>query len=78
MFEKFSGTTFPKLNGIFTVGFSNEMINLSYSNLSDSDLSFANLRDAKLGGSDLQNAKLDKAIWIDGRICAAGSIGNCL
>lgn len=55
-----------------------QQADLSYSNLTDSDLSFANLRDAKLGGSDLQNAKLDKAIWIDGRICAAGSIGSCL
>ena len=55
-----------------------QQADLSYSNLAESDLSFANLRDAKLGGSDLSNVKLDKAIWIDGRVCAAGSIGNCL
>jgi pentapeptide repeat protein len=73
-----SNLSYTNFQGANLKGANLQQADLSYSNLSDSDLSFANLRDAKLGGSDLQNTKLDKAIWIDGRICAAGSIGNCL
>lgn len=72
-----SNLSYANLQGANLKGANLQQTDLSYSNLIHSDLSFANLRDAKLGGSDLQNAKLDKAIWIDGRICAAGSVGNC-
>lgn len=73
-----SNLSYASMQGANLKGANLQQTDLSYSNLTDSDLSFANLRDANLGGSDLQNAKLDKAIWIDGRICAAGSIGECL
>ncbi len=73
-----SNLSYANFEGANLKGANLQQADLSYSNLTDSDLSFANLRDAKLGGSDLQNATLDKAIWIDGRVCAVGSIGNCL
>lgn len=73
-----SNLSYASLQGANLKGANLQQADLSYSNLSNSDLSFANLRHAKLGGSDLQDARLDKAIWIDGRICAAGSVGSCL
>ncbi len=45
--------------------------------LRQADLSYADLRGAQIGGADLEGARLDKAIWIDGRVCAAGSLGDC-
>ena len=46
-----------------------------------------NLVDAKLGGAELEgaditgamfsSADLGGATWIDGRTCAAGSVGEC-
>ena len=52
-------------------------VDLSYADLSNSDLSYADLRKANLGGSKLDNVRFDHAIWIDGRICAPQSIGQC-
>ena len=51
---------------------------LSYARLSGADLSFADLRFANLGGASMEGAKLDNAIWVDGSICAEGSLGNCV
>ena len=61
--------------------------NLSYAILQKADLNNVNLTDANLSNADLEGAKLktaklkgailDQAIWIDGRICAKGSIGKC-
>lgn len=47
-------------------------------NLGTSDLSYADFTGAKIDGLRLEGAKLDKATWIDGRMCAEGSIGTCL
>lgn len=46
-------------------------------NLQDADLSYANLTDAILQDAKLEGAKLDHAYWIDGSLCAPGSIGTC-
>jgi len=53
------------------------MANLSKANLMDANLSGANLRGANLNGAILLKAKFDNATWTDGRVCAAGSIGEC-
>jgi hypothetical protein len=50
---------------------------LSYADLSNSDLSYADLRQANLGGSKLDNVRFDHAIWIDGKVCAKQSMGQC-
>ena len=41
------------------------------------DLSYADLRGAMLLGIQLSQARLDSAIWIDGRLCGPGSVGEC-
>lgn len=46
-------------------------------NLGTADLSFAVFTGAKVDGLRLEGAKLDKATWVDGRVCAEGSIGAC-
>ena len=54
------------------------MANLTKVNLMDANLSGANLRGANLSGAILLKTKLDNATWTDGRVCAVGSIGECL
>ena len=54
------------------------MANMKKVNLMDANLSGANLRGANLTGAILVKTKFDKATWMDGRVCAAGSIGECL
>ena len=61
--------------------------NLAYAILQKADLTNADLRDTDLSNADLNGAtikttkfdgaKLDQAIWLDGRICAKGSVGKC-
>lgn len=50
---------------------------LRQANLSNTDLSYANLSSANISGANFTGAKLDKARWVDGNICAIGSIGHC-
>ncbi len=50
---------------------------LSGSDLSDANLSYANLTGANISDAILKNADLSKATWIDGRVCAAASLGAC-
>ncbi|MCP4487379.1 MAG: pentapeptide repeat-containing protein [Gammaproteobacteria bacterium] len=54
------------------------LANLTGASLFDADLSGANLRGANLQGAILIKTKFDNATWVDGRICAVGSIGSCL
>lgn len=50
---------------------------LTNARLDDADLSYADLSGADLGGASLVGTRLDDAKWIDARICAAGSVGEC-
>ena len=59
------------------VGASFRDADLRGANLSQADLSYANLTDAVLEGAKLEGAKLDHAYWVDGSICAKGSVGQC-
>ena len=45
--------------------------------MTNADLSYANLSQADVDNAVFTGAKLDKTIWIDGRICAVGSVGKC-
>ncbi len=45
--------------------------------LATNSCNYCNLTRANLGGADLSGADLAWAIWIDGRQCAEGSIGEC-
>jgi hypothetical protein len=50
---------------------------LQRTNLSHADLRRANLTQARLDGANLTGARLGEAVWTDGRICAADSVGQC-
>lgn len=50
---------------------------LNQATLTDADLSYADLRDAILIRTHFENTRLDHAIWIDGRVCDAGSVDVC-
>jgi len=50
---------------------------LTDARLNGADLSFVNMTGASIAGAALDGATLDRAVWIDGRICATGSIGSC-
>ena len=50
---------------------------LQGANLSNANLSYADLTDANLQGVNLQGAILGQARWVDGSLCAEGSIGQC-
>jgi hypothetical protein len=52
--------------------------NLNFADLKEANLSGADLREANLADAALEGARLDQAIWTDGRICASGSLGECL
>ncbi len=52
--------------------------NLTSASLKGADLSYADLRGAKIDNADLSQANLEKAIWVDGKLCIEGSIGKCL
>lgn len=54
------------------------MANLQHANFLDADLSGANLQGANIQGAIFIQAKLDGATWIDGRVCATGSKGECM
>jgi len=54
-----------------------ERAHLAYADLREANLAYADLARAVLGGARLEGAQLDHAIWLDGRVCAAGSVGKC-
>lgn len=51
--------------------------NLAAADLSGTDLGYADLRGARLDGANLDGAHLDRTLWVDGRTCANGSVGEC-
>jgi len=51
--------------------------NLSYVSAFEADFRGANLTGASVTGLQLGGADLSEAVWTDGRVCAAGSIGTC-
>jgi len=54
------------------------LANMKKVNLLDADLRGANLQGANLQVAILIQAKLGNATWTDGRVCAEGSVGECL
>jgi hypothetical protein len=70
--------SYSDLSGAILFGTNLTQADLSNADLSNADLAYADLTNAKLGGVQLDGARLDSAIWIDGQVCAANSIGECL
>ncbi len=50
---------------------------LSHADFSAADLSYADFSGAKMQDVRLDGARLDNAIWVDGRTCLEGSLGEC-
>lgn len=69
--------SFANLQQTKLVGANLTAANLTYAELRDADLRNADLRGAKLDAATLIGARLDDATWIDGRHCAAISVGDC-
>ncbi len=59
------------------VGANLSLVELTGADLSGSDLSYADLTRARLDGARLEGATLSRAVWVDGRVCAPGSVGAC-
>lgn len=51
--------------------------NLTAADLTGADMSNADLKGAMVTLARLNEAKMDNAIWVDGKVCATGSIGVC-
>lgn len=51
--------------------------NLSGANFTNADLEEADLTGATIKGTTFKNAELEYTIWIDGKTCAADSVGSC-
>lgn len=65
------------LRGAQLIGASLRNADMAGARLDRADLSYADLRGAMLLGTELARARLDSAIWVDGRVCGSGSIGEC-
>ena len=68
---------YADLSNAILLGTGLRSADLSNAVLRHADLAYADLRGAKLGGAELGGARLGKAIWIDGRVCAVESVGEC-
>ncbi len=51
--------------------------NLTNVSFIEADLEGAVLKGAKITGANFKKAELEYATWIDGKVCAEGSIGGC-
>lgn len=51
---------------------------LRKADFSSANLSYADFRNATITGALFKNAELSNAIWVDGKVCARGSIGQCV
>lgn len=51
---------------------------LRSANLQGADLSYSELVGTRLEGATLIGARFDHALWVNGQVCLAGSIGACL
>jgi uncharacterized protein YjbI with pentapeptide repeats len=69
---------YARLGGAQLKGANLRAADLAYADLTGADLGYADLTGAVLGGAVLDGARLDQALWVDGRRCAAGSVGTCL
>lgn len=51
------------------------LVNADFSN---ANLAYADFSNAQIDAAKFENAALAKAIWVDGTVCAQGSVGVCL
>ncbi len=65
------------LRNAVLIGASLRGADLRKADLRQANLGYTDLSGADLQGADLRGAILDSAIWIDGRYCGPGSVGQC-
>jgi hypothetical protein len=75
---RFVNFSYSDMRGATLLGANLAQADLSYSDLSNADLSYADLSDANLGSAKLDNARFDNTIWLNGQLCAPGSVGGCI
>ncbi len=73
-----SDLSYSEISDARMKGINLQNADLTNVDLSNSDLSYANLMNSKLGGANISGVILDKAIWVDGSVCAPGSVGKCI
>lgn len=73
-----SNLSYAQLQHTNLVGANLKKADLSYADLSHADLSYADLTDANLGDSVIESVSFDHAIWPNGDVCGARSIGKCI
>jgi hypothetical protein len=73
-----SNFSYAQLQNTNLVGADLGKADLSNADLSNADLSYANLSNANLSGSILDNVSFDHAVWPNGDICSAQSVGQCI
>ena len=66
-----------ELAGAVLTGAELSNANLSGANLAQARMEYAVLKGAVIAGTRFDGARLDKATWVDGRVCAEGSLGTC-
>ncbi len=78
-YADFSGATLRRadLRGGRFLGAAFRNSDLTEARLDEADLRFADLRGATLSDVSADGVLLDRAIWVDGRVCAKGSTGRC-
>lgn len=69
---------YARARGALLKGANLRAADLAYADLTGADLGYVDLTGAVLGGAILDGTRFDQAIWVDGRRCAAGSVGGCL
>ncbi|MET0065660.1 MAG: pentapeptide repeat-containing protein [Candidatus Thiodiazotropha sp.] len=69
--------SYARLQGASLLGVNLKRADLREADLSRADLRFADFTGSRVQGMLLKGAHLDDAIWVDGRKCAAGSVGVC-
>lgn len=65
------------LSGAVLTGAEFGRADLSGADLARANLEYAVLKGANITGTRFEGAHLDKATWVDGRVCAQGSVGVC-
>lgn len=65
------------LSGANLMGASLRGAALANVNFAGANLAYADLSNAQIDTAKLSDAALGKAIWVDGRVCAEGSVGSC-
>ena len=69
--------SYSHMHAVNLVGANLEGANLEGVNLLDANLEGANLKGANIARVIWTAANLSGAIWVDGRVCACGSKGEC-